>query len=67
MQLFCKCGYPITATALWDGNDFRIRLHDGNESNLIKTILVCPRCGAGISLGGLRPGPRRKNYWFYVV
>jgi hypothetical protein len=64
LHLFCHCGYPIIASARWDGNDFCIHLHDGYEGDLSKSILACPECGAGMRLGELRPRPRHTNHWF---
>jgi hypothetical protein len=66
MHLFCQCGYPISATATWEGEDLRIRLHDGMEADAGRSIMACPQCGQSLQLGDLKPRPLHQHHtdWF---
>ena len=57
MQLYCRCGYPITVGGRWDGGAYRLALRDGVRGDgrgaAHDSITRCPRCGEWLQLAAL--------------
>lgn len=54
MRLYCQCGYPIRVAGNWNGQEYRLRLYDGEQGAQDEPITQCPRCGEDVQPGELQ-------------
>jgi hypothetical protein len=75
MFLYCACGYPLLVTAIWNGNDYHLVLHDsasapGHDPHVGRCrhighdrlpITTCPQCGQPLVVRELDQRPPQSS------